>query len=243
MTIYPLKEGVFSIDTSKKFIPFNLETDHLRDRPGSLLVEIQPFCIVTKKDIILLDTGLGHCLEDGTLQLHQQLLMHGISPMDITKVLLSHLHKDHAGGIAIDNFSLPAFPNAVYYVNNAELTYGLQKNNASYIAGEFLLLKDANFSELLPEQSGSIDGYIHYQHSGAHCPHHIVYRIEEDRQIIFFGGDEAPQLQQMKNKFIAKYDFDGRKAMELRQKWWQEGLEKKWTFLFYHDLKSPIYKG
>jgi hypothetical protein len=33
----------------------------------------------------------------------------------------------------------------------------------------------------------------------------------------FFGGDDAPQLQQMKHRFVAKYDFDGKKAMELRR--------------------------
>lgn len=43
----------------------------------------------------------------------------------------------------------------------------------------------------------------------------------------------------MKNKFVAKYDFNGKKAMELRQQWWKEGTEKHWTFLFYHDIKTP----
>jgi hypothetical protein len=49
-------------------------------------------------------------------------------------------------------------------------------------------------------------------------------------------------LQQMKNKFIAKYDYDGKKCMELRQQWWQQGKEERWTFLFYHDIKTPVFK-
>jgi hypothetical protein len=44
----------------------------------------------------------------------------------------------------------------------------------------------------------------------------------------------------MKSRFVAKYDHDGKKAMELRQKWWQEG--NGWTFLFYHDIKTPFLK-
>ena len=56
----------------------------------------------------------------------------------------------------------------------------------------------------------------------------------------FFGGDDAPQLQQMKTRYAAKYDYDGKKAMELRQKWWEEGEEEGWTFLFYHDIKTPV---
>jgi hypothetical protein len=29
--------------------------------------------------------------------------------------------------------------------------------------------------------------------------------------------------------------------MELRKQWWQQGEEEKWTFLFYHDIKSPVF--
>ena len=63
---------------------------------------------------------------------------------------------------------------------------------------------------------------------------------EENEEIIFFGGDEAPQLHQMKSRLAAKYDFDGKKAMELRQQWWEDGQEEGWTFLFYHDTKTPF---
>jgi hypothetical protein len=59
--------------------------------------------------------------------------------------------------------------------------------------------------------------------------------------MIFFGGDEAPQLHQLKNKFIAKYDVDGRKAMELRKKWWEQGASDHRTFLFYHDIQTPLF--
>lgn len=60
MKIIPLSEGAFTVDQSKKFIPFNIETDDLQQRnKGSILVEIQPFVIITSNDILLLDTGLG----------------------------------------------------------------------------------------------------------------------------------------------------------------------------------------
>ncbi len=57
-----------------------------------------------------------------------------------------------------------------------------------------------------------------------------------------FVGDVVPQLQQLRNKFIAKYDFDGRKSMQLRQQWKELGELEKWTFLFYHDIKTPVFK-
>jgi len=41
------------------FIPFNLDKDDLQQRAtGSLLVEVQPFAVITPEDIIVLDTGL-----------------------------------------------------------------------------------------------------------------------------------------------------------------------------------------
>jgi hypothetical protein len=54
---------------------------------GSLLVEIQPFVIITSNDILLLDTGLGFSEDDGQMQLHKNLAIAGINPADITKVL------------------------------------------------------------------------------------------------------------------------------------------------------------
>ena len=39
--------------------------------------------------------------------------------------------------------------------------------------------------------------------------------------------------------FAAKYDYDGKKSMELRQEFMQRGKEEGWTFLFYHDTKEP----
>jgi glyoxylase-like metal-dependent hydrolase (beta-lactamase superfamily II) len=101
MKIIPLSEGTFTIDKTKLFIPFDEQTNDLQKRTvGSLLVEIQPFVVVTSKDILLLDTGLGF-EKNGTLQLHQNLMEAGINPSEVTKVLLSHLHKDHAGGVGM----------------------------------------------------------------------------------------------------------------------------------------------
>jgi glyoxylase-like metal-dependent hydrolase (beta-lactamase superfamily II) len=243
MKIIPLSEGAFSIDKSKIFVPFNKQEDDLQQRAtGSLLVEVQPFIVITNKDVILIDTGLGFFNADGTLQLHQNLIDHDINPMDVTKVLLSHLHKDHAGAIILsDPHSQQkhlSFPNAVYYVNKQELNYAIETGRPSYYPEEFSFLKDSS-NVILIEDSGLIDEYIRYETTGAHSKYHMVFWIEEAGETLFFGADDAPQLQQMKSRFVAKYDYDGKKCMELRTKWWQEGQEKGWTFLFYHDIKTP----
>lgn len=66
MKIIPLSEGAFSIDKTKQFIPFDKIKDNIEQRAvGSLLVEIQPFCVVTSNDILVIDTGLGFRNEEG----------------------------------------------------------------------------------------------------------------------------------------------------------------------------------
>jgi len=245
MKIIPLSEGAFTIDKTKLFVPFKAETDDLQNRPvGSLLVEVQPFAVISSKDILLLDTGLGFSI-DGKLQIHKNLEDNNIDPSQVTKVLLTHLHKDHAGGISVKDklghYSL-AFPNATYYLPKDELDYGFEKGFPSYISEEFNILINNSQAVLLGE-TGDIDSYIHYELIGGHSPYHYAFWIRENGETIFFGGDVAPQLQQMKSRLVAKYDFDGKKSMELRQQWWQQGSLENWTFLFYHDVKTPFFKA
>lgn len=245
MKIIPLSEGSFTIDSTKVFVPFIPDQDNLQNRPtGSLLVEIQPFVLITSKDVLLLDTGLGFTV-GGKLQIYKNLEENGVNPLRVTKVLLTHLHKDHAGGVSIKDklghYSL-AFPNATYYLPKDELDYGFEKGFPSYISEEFDILSNNNKAILLDEE-GTIDAYIHYELVGGHSPYHYAYWIKEGDETIFYGGDVAPQLQQMKSRFVAKYDYDGKQSMELRQRWWQQGHEEHWTFLFYHDVKMPYYRA
>lgn len=242
--IFPLSEGTFTIDKTKILIPFDNSKDNLQQRSiGSLLVEVQPFVIITASDILLIDTGLGFS-KQGELQIHANLKENGIQPGQVTKVLMSHLHKDHAGGVSkrdfIGNYHL-AFPNAEYYIQKKEFDYAMETGFPSYITDEIELLHQHPQVQWL-DGDGTIDGYIHYHITAGHSPFHQVFHIETEGENFFFGGDDAPQLHQMKSKFVAKYDYDGKKCMLLRQQWWQQGKLEGWTFLFYHDSKTPTFK-
>lgn len=239
---FPLSEGSFTIDSTKLFVPFDAQDD-LQQRPvGSLLVEIQPFVVVTSKDILLLDAGLGFTNKAGELQLHGSLKKLGIQPEQITKVLMTHLHKDHAGGVSFGEGNRQlSFPAATYYIQKRELDFAFQKGFPSYIPEELELLKTAPQVHMLHDDEGLIDDYISYQLTGGHAPYHQVFWIREGSDVIFFGGDVAPQLQQMKVRYKTKYDYEPEKAMQLRQQWWKQGAEEGWKFLFYHDIKTPVY--
>jgi len=224
MRIHPLSEGSFSIDQTKVFVPFDTQTEQIQDRPkGSILVEIQPFVVITEKDIILLDTGLGYMNAKGVLQIH------------------------HAGGMSyvdvVSKERYVSFPYATYYVQKREFDLALTNPTASYIKEQFEFLADFSKVVWLTDDQGIIDDSIHYLLTGGHCPYHQVAWIKEDGEQFFFGADVAPQLQQLKSKFVAKYDMDGKLAMEWRQKWWEQGQEEGWQFAFYHDIKHPLLKA
>lgn len=243
--IIPLSEGAFTVDQTKQFVPFNQQYDVLQNRPiGSLLVEVQPFCIIANNDIIVIDTGLGFS-KNGRLQIHQNLTDNGIAPENVTKVLMSHLHKDHAGGIAYQtesgDYSL-TFPNATYYIQQREFEFALKTGAPSFITDNLNILKENSKVFWLNYDDGTIDNYIQYEVTAAHSPFHQVFWINVNSNKIFFGGDDAPQLQQMKSRFIAKYDYNGKKCMELRRQWWEQGNEN-WTFLFYHDIQHPMFSN
>ncbi len=242
--VYPLSEGEFTIGHDKVFIPFNPDTDQLNDRAiGSLHVEVQPFLVVTSKDVIVLDTGLGFRNKEGVLQIYDNIRKLNFTPGSVTKVLMSHLHKDHAGCLTYeDDFGMiqTTFPNAYYYIYRPEADFALKTGMPSYFIQDIEPLLASAQVKWLDGPEGMIDGYIHFQHSGAHSPQHIVFLINDGGDKIFYGGDEAPQLKQMKIKYIAKYDFDGKKAMALREQYAEQGHAENWQFLFYHDVKTPV---
>lgn len=241
--IVPLSEGVFTVGHTKDFIPFDVDKDILTDRArGSLLVDIQPFLVVTDRDVLVLDTGLGY-KKGGKLQIHSNLRKNGFEPEAVTKVLLTHLHKDHASGLCYEDENgvvKTTFPNAKYYLYRPEVEFALEQGAPSFVPESLHPILSSTQVEWLDGEEGDIDGYIKFFHSGGHSPQHIVFLIDDGEDKVFFGGDEAPQLKQMKIKYVAKYDYDGKRAMQLREQYAKEGKAEGWQFLFYHDVKLPI---
>ncbi len=243
--VIPLLEGSFTVDKSKEFAPFDTEKDDLQQRSrGSLLVEVQPFLLKIRDELILFDTGLGFETQTGTLQLHHNLKQNGITPEQVDRVLMSHLHKDHTGGIsqfdAYGDREL-SFPNANYYICQSELNYAFENIGSSYVKEQLDVLIDHPQVKFF-DGNGSIDSFIEHEHTGGHCPYHQVFKLSDEEGIYFFGGDVAPQYSQLKRRFMAKYDDDGRKSMELRQRYLEQGKEEGWTFMFYHDVKTPYVR-
>lgn len=96
---------------------------------------IQPFVVITENDVILLDFGLGF-MNDGIPFIHEMPQENNIQPEQITKVLVSHLHKDHIEGIGYfenGNF-VQNFPKAKIYIQKREIDFALEQiDNPSYV--------------------------------------------------------------------------------------------------------------
>jgi glyoxylase-like metal-dependent hydrolase (beta-lactamase superfamily II) len=243
MHAYPLKEGSYSVDVTKKFIPFDPEKDDPKDRPASLFIHVNPFLVETGNDLLLLDAGLGFKDADGELWLHKHIRDAGFQPEDVTRVLMSHLHYDHSGGLVVErNGQLaPSFPRAVHVIQKHEWEFALSGKSSSYHKEIFEALQSSAHLQLV-DGSGELQPGINYELSGGHCPYHQVFWLNDGNGKYFFGGDELPEPEQLLRKFIAKYDFDGRKAMQLRDEYGKKAAAEGWKCLFYHAKRTTVGK-
>lgn len=236
LQVYTLHEGSYSVDITKKFIPFNPAIDSPKDRPASLFIHVQPFLVKLNNSLILFDTGLGYSNEEGKLYLHENIKKAGFNPEDVELVLMSHLHFDHSGGMVHDfNGKMElSFPNATYVIQRGEWETAFSSSSSSYHTEIFEFLQ-RNAQIKFIEGSDKLTQEISYELTGAHCPYHQVFLIHDGEDKVFFGGDVLPEPEELIRKFIAKYDFDGRKAMELRDEFGKRAAAENWKCLFYHS--------
>ena len=235
MQVHTLYEGSYSVDATKKFIPFDPAKDKAKDRPASLFVNVQPFLVAMEDQLILFDTGLGYSNEEGKLILHENIRKAGFNPDEVTMVLMSHLHFDHAGGMIhqVGEQVELSFPHAVYVIQRGEWESAFSNTSSSYKKEIFEFLQ-RNAQLHFVEGSGHLNAQISYELTGAHTPFHQTFLLDEGDEKVFFGADVLPEPEELLRKFIAKYDFDGRKAMELRQSYGERAAAENWNCLFYH---------
>lgn len=239
MEIIPLNEGIFTVTKTKIFTEIQREDVDKAD-PSLLKMSVCPFLIILSDDILLLDAGSGFT-KNGKQVVLQRIEEAGYNPEQITKVLLSHLHKDHIESLGYDagNGFIQNFPNAKIYYQQRELDYALQQTE-SYSFNQDYLELFADLPNLIPmnDDKGSIGNYITYEVTGGHSPFHQVFWIKEGNETAFYGADNLPQKSYLKFHIAYKSDNDGKKAMELRQLWEKQAKEENWTVLFYHDFKN-----
>ncbi len=240
MKIIPLKEGNFSASKTKDF---TLLTDENFDAVKGIKMAVQPFLIITEQDYILIDAGIGWKNAEGKTVILELLEKENIKPEQITKLLLSHLHKDHIDGSIqeVGNGFVPTFPNAEIYIQKRELGFAIEnKGNPSFDFNVLEKLITLPNIVWMDDDQGNISEEISFEVAGGHTPFMQVFWIRENGETVFYGADDLPQESYLKYHLAYKSDFDGRKAMELRLKWQKEATEEKWKILLYHDLDKAV---
>lgn len=238
MKIIPIKKGNFIADQSKNFKILEGNQDS-----KGIKMSIQPFLIITKNDYILLDTGVGWKNNEGELIINEVLEKENIQNTQITKVLLSHLHKDHINGTLVrtDSGFESNFPNSKIYIQKRELDFAFESRGNPSFDFEILeaLVQQPNIV-WMDDDEGKINNEIYYEVVGGHTPFLQVFKIVENNEIAFYGADNLPQESYLKYHVAYKSDFDGKKAMQLRIEWQKEAIENNWKILLYHDLEKSI---
>lgn len=240
MKIIPLKEGNFSTNKTKDF---TLLTDENKDLIKGIKMSVTPFLIITGNDVILLDAGIGWKNENGETVISEILKKENIDPNQVTKVLLSHLHKDHIETVITrtENGFKATFPNAEIYIQKRELDFAMEnQGNHSFDFDTLEKLIELDNIVWMDEDQGQITDEISFEVVGGHTPFMQVFWIKENNETVFYGADNLPQESYLKYHLAYKSDFDGKKAMELRVKWQKEAIENHWKVLLYHDLDKSI---
>lgn len=237
MQIHPLYQGLYTVDASHQMIPYDAQNATAAQR--KMLLGITPFLLREANEFLLLDTGLP--ISSAPYSLSHQLRNLGIAPERIKAILFSHLHHDHMGGALLEDNQLQ-FPHAVHIMHKKHLEFILENGSEIEQHKAQILQAKAKLYFLDAEKSGRVHSRVKYGVTHGHCPYHVNFTFEDRAGAsIFYGGDEAPQLGQMKVRMVAKYDHDGKEADRLRNLWWQQGKAEGWIFLFYHDVNSQIF--
>lgn len=122
-------------------------------------------------------------LDTGRLGVRGRLLARltevGVSPAQVTDVLITHLHYDHC-----ENW--PMFPRAALHVGGAELDWAVAQPEGTPMLPEFTVRALAASSRLhrLAEGPTGLPGISCFEAPG-HSPHHLVFVLDGSPPVIF----------------------------------------------------------
>src|ERR1700756_1594200 len=91
-----------------------------------LQVSSDPLLFRWAKETVLVDTGIGTQMPGIVGLLPQQLAALNIRPEEISVVLMTHLHVDHIGGAFDPASGRAIFPNAKFFISEAEIDFWKQ---------------------------------------------------------------------------------------------------------------------
>lgn len=204
---------------------------------------------------ILIDTGIGEKWSA------KQATMYGIdrkrsfkeslwsiarvAPEEVTIVINTHLHFDHAGGnTRTDDRGqvVPSFPNARYLISREELEHAeapTERDRASYIPENWRPVRESGQLEVKDGNYEVVPGLWMETQRGHNrsmqCP-----RLLQGGQTLFGFADIVPTRSHVSLPWIMGYDLYPLETLETKKKLLSEAVREDWLCLFYHDPEVPL---
>lgn len=220
--------------------------------------------IDTGKEKILIDTGIGEKWSEketaiygidrerpfaGSLE-----AITGSTTDDISIVVNTHLHFDHAGGntvlsepptsaggqLLIEHS--PQFRNARYLVSKSEFTEAEdphERERASYLPENWRPMRDAGQLELIPDEYEAVKG-LKFQTERGHSPTMQTWRLDAGGQTVYGFADLIPTRHHLPLPWIMGYDLEPALTLEYKKRVLPQAAAENWLCLFYHDPDMPL---
>ena len=257
LELFVVSDGTFRLDGGAMFgtIPKVLwERAHPADDRNRILMGLNCLLIRTPTENILVDAGLGtdydekfaflYDVDKSQTELLRSLAAAGVQASDISKVILTHLHFDHAGGNCFregDGDFKPTFPNAVYYINQGELAYAKEpdpRSKPSYLPYTWEPLERRG-QVVLTSGDEEIAPGVTVLSAPGHTPNHQIVTVRSDGRTACFLADLVPTPSHLKTHYVMGFDLDSLTAMKNKERVLKQAWAENWLLIFEHssDIK------
>jgi glyoxylase-like metal-dependent hydrolase (beta-lactamase superfamily II) len=251
-TLHAIETGRFALDGGAMFgvVPKPLwEKTNPPDEKNRIAMAARALLLVGEGRRILIDAGNGskynekltaiYKFDTTHSDLHRSLKSLAIAPDDITDVILTHLHFDHAGGATISENGtiVPAFPKARYYVQHdhwlaAHAT--TERDRASFFPDDYEPLKIFKQLEFTHGEETILPGIsvrvVNGHTTALQCP-----IISDGMTTLFYCADLLPMTSHVTLPWIMAYDLRPLVTLEEKRKILDLATEEKWILFFEHD--------
>ena len=225
------------------------------DAENRIRMNMNCLFIETEKERILVETGIG----DKWSEKHERIYgitrerplseslkaLAGVRAEDITIVVNTHLHFDHAGGnTTLDKGAraVPTFPNARYFVSRAEYEHAEEpheRDRASYVTENWRPLKETGQLELKDEDYEVVPG-LRMETVAGHSRTMQCVRLERGGRTLFSFADLVPMRAHVPFAWIMGYDLYPVETLEAKKRLLPQAAREDWLCFFYHDPDAPL---